>query len=53
MNRYLLQEVIEYAKLTNRMNESFMDVYNDYVDNQRYYDEIYQAMLEYEDEIRQ
>lgn len=46
MTKYFLQTLIEYAQLTNQMNKSFIEVYNVYNANQKYWNEVYEDFIE-------
>ena len=46
MTKYFLQTILDYAKLTNQMDKPFIEVYNDYNANQRYWDEVYDDYIE-------
>ena len=46
MTKYFLQTLIEYAKLTNQMDKPFIEVYNAYNANQKYWNEVYEDFIE-------
>lgn len=46
MTKYFLQTILDYAKLTNQMDKPFIEVYNDYNANQRYWNEVYEDFIE-------
>ena len=46
MTKYFLQTILDYAKLTNQMDKPFIEVYNSYNANQRYWDEVYEDFIE-------
>lgn len=46
MTKYFLQTLIEYAQLTNQMDKPFIEVYNAYNVNQKYWNEVYEDFIE-------
>lgn len=46
MTKYFLQTLIEYAQLTNQMDKPFIEVYNAYNANQKYWNEVYEDFIE-------
>ena len=46
MTKYFLQTILDYAKLTNQMDKPFIEVYNDYNANQRYWNKVYEDFIE-------
>lgn len=46
MTKYFLQTILDYAKLTNQMDKPFIEVYNSYNANQRYWNEVYEDFIE-------
>ena len=46
MTKYFLQTILDYAKLTNQMDKPFIEVYNYYNANQKYWNEVYEDFIE-------
>ena len=46
MTKYFLQTILNYAKLTNQMDKPFIEVYNAYNANQKYWNEVYEDFIE-------
>ena len=46
MTKYFLQTILDYAKLTNQMDKPFIEVYNAYNANQKYWNEVYEDFIE-------
>ena len=46
MTKYFLQIILDYAKLTNQMDKPFIEVYNAYNANQKYWNEVYEDFIE-------
>ena len=46
MTKYFLQTILDYAKLTNQMDKPFIEVYNAYNANQKYWNEVYADFIE-------
>lgn len=46
MTKYFLQTLIKYAQLTNQMDKPFIEVYNAYNANQKYWNEVYEDFIE-------
>ena len=46
MTKYFLQTLIEYTQLTNQMDKPFIEVYNAYNANQKYWNEVFIDFIE-------
>ena len=46
MTKYFLQIILDYAKLTNQMDKPFIEVYNAYNANQKYWNEVFIDFIE-------
>ena len=46
MTKYFLQTILNYAKLTNQMDKPFIEVYNAYNANQKYWNEVFIDFIE-------
>lgn len=46
MTKYFLQTILDYAQFTNQMDKPFIEVYNAYNANQKYWNEVYEDFIE-------